>query len=688
MIINSVKKTQIVIWGTAFLLGIGVMVLGWSQDWKRKEKEQIEREFLEVEALASIQPFEAVRLLQEIVSHTITLGDESSRGIAYFWLADLQKDINRFGQHYSAYSRYFQEKAFEVFRLENDTVWMARSGISLANLQALSLRGNSLGYEDSTYLLSNSLLDNMLPLINEIDSPNIQAELSALWCISKAVLLSNPENQRYDSLLMAVHTLNSIKLDSELLDPMLVGKILGTHGEILGILACHPMSSPLQRDSLYQLGAQKLAYARAAFGNEKDSLGVAGILHKAGELYCNWYGDTFEDSLFIISNFFLNQQLKEYKEYSAIGEGYLEKARLYHYRASDENNTELAVADSARYYYRLAVTQSIKEASPDLLAASVRNWKGICETSAQEIELEEISRHSFVEIARTVAEIEAASLIELHENQVKVERQLAEFQNRQITYAGLGIILIIGVVAFLLIQQLRIVHYRKNLEKSIRLSQVKMNPHFISNAFNALDGLVNSKSPDLRAISKYLVQLSRLADVIMLSSEKEVIPFLKEQEYLEIYIKIMQLRFSHRFQYSIDLSDVSEPESLLIPPMLLQPFIENAIIHGMQPLFADKTWTGELSLKFFNHEIDRETINCEIIDNGIGRARARELQKGQGPLRPDEKRTRATEIALERLMLLGLTRNEALFIEDLREPLGTKVTLRIPSYKRNHHPLT
>jgi LytS/YehU family sensor histidine kinase len=145
-----------------------------------------------------------------------------------------------------------------------------------------------------------------------------------------------------------------------------------------------------------------------------------------------------------------------------------------------------------------------------------------------------------------------------------------------------------------------------------------MNPHFIFNALNSVNNYIAKN--DERSANRYLSEFSTLMRAVLENSEEDFITLAKELELIELYVKLEHSRFPEKFDYSIELDEKIDTEAFQIPPMLLQPYIENAIWHGLRY----KEEKGSLKIELFQK--GTEVIEIRITDNGIGRNRSRELK--------------------------------------------------------------
>jgi LytS/YehU family sensor histidine kinase len=143
-------------------------------------------------------------------------------------------------------------------------------------------------------------------------------------------------------------------------------------------------------------------------------------------------------------------------------------------------------------------------------------------------------------------------------------------------------------------------------------TRAQMNPHFIFNALNSVQQYILQGNTD--EANKYLSRFSRLQREILNHCDKSFIPLQKEIEMLRIYLQLEQLRFNGSFDFEISSDNGLDSEEVKIPPMILQPFVENAIWHGLMP----KQGQRQVTIGFHLEE-DNDLLYCSICDNGIGR---------------------------------------------------------------------
>jgi len=211
------------------------------------------------------------------------------------------------------------------------------------------------------------------------------------------------------------------------------------------------------------------------------------------------------------------------------------------------------------------------------------------------------------------------------------------------------------------------------LELEQKAMRLQMNPHFIFNALNSIQSLIGTgKETEARY---FLAKFSRLMRQILDNSRKTEITLEEEITTLENYLLIEQFCNGGRFDYTIEVDENLESDFINIPPMLIQPFVENAIKHGMKGRTDDQE-KGQISLRFIE---SKNVLECFIEDNGIGRKRAEEIKKSSKETYHTSAGLSVTTDRLRNLDANG--KINPLEIIDLYEDgkaTGTKVIIRLP----------
>lgn len=199
----------------------------------------------------------------------------------------------------------------------------------------------------------------------------------------------------------------------------------------------------------------------------------------------------------------------------------------------------------------------------------------------------------------------------------------------------------------------------------------QMNPHFLFNSLNSIQLYIIKNKPE-KAV-EYLGSFSRLMRLILSNSRSKTITLKQELESLQLYMELENLRFSDMFEFHIYIEKEVRINDFEIPPMLLQPFVENAIWHGLQP----KGGKGEINIHI---SLEGEYLVCEIEDNGIGREASARL-KG----RPKKQhKSMGMKITADRLEMINHVQygQASMEIKDLYkddgEATGTRVIIRVP----------
>ena len=222
--------------------------------------------------------------------------------------------------------------------------------------------------------------------------------------------------------------------------------------------------------------------------------------------------------------------------------------------------------------------------------------------------------------------------------------------------------------------------FQRNKDLELRIAETKMaalraqmNPHFIHNCLNAINRFILNQEND--AATHYLTKFSRLIREVLNHSREEQIPLADELKTIERYLEMESLRFSDQFKYEIQVDKKVVPEQTNIPPMLIQPFVENAIYHGLLPKKGERKVTIAVSR-------EQEQLKIIVTDNGVGRIEAARLQS----MDILKQKSFGAQITSERVATLreftGIQAGiETIDLYDIQgASTGTQVVLRLPLY--------
>lgn len=195
--------------------------------------------------------------------------------------------------------------------------------------------------------------------------------------------------------------------------------------------------------------------------------------------------------------------------------------------------------------------------------------------------------------------------------------------------------------------------------------RTQMNPHFIFNSLNTINSFINRNEPTMA--NQYISKFSRLMRLILDHSREKKISLEEELEVLKLYVQIEQIRFENKFSFEIKLSPEADIYNVQVPPLIIQPFAENAILHGLLPL-PDK---GQLTLTI---QPKHHFIQIIVEDNGVGRS----AKKQKAPQRMHRK-SHGMDITLKRIELFNKEHNfeAAVHIVDLFYADGSAAGTRV-----------
>ena len=199
----------------------------------------------------------------------------------------------------------------------------------------------------------------------------------------------------------------------------------------------------------------------------------------------------------------------------------------------------------------------------------------------------------------------------------------------------------------------------------------QMNPHFIFNSLNGIENFILQNNK--RQASEYLNKFATLIRIILSNSRKEGVAFVDDMETIQLYIDLELLRFNNKFSYVKNIDPALLESDYRVPPLLIQPFVENAIVHG----FA---YSGEKDLRLLvTVSLEDDYIIYKIVDNGVGRAQASTYNAKSKPNHV----SLGLQITNERIEIFNEQHHaqNSLKIEDLiglnGESSGTSVTIKV-----------
>jgi LytS/YehU family sensor histidine kinase len=258
------------------------------------------------------------------------------------------------------------------------------------------------------------------------------------------------------------------------------------------------------------------------------------------------------------------------------------------------------------------------------------------------------------------------------QNEIALQKIKTEKKNYFI-YGTILLLLLIAIIFILYVRQNKYKTQKESLDIEQKLLQIQMNPHFIFNSLQAIQSFILTNKTQQTA--SYLTSFSRLMRLILENSKHEFITLDKEINTLTYYLELQKLRFKNVFNYTITIDESIDKDFIYLPPMLLQPFIENAIEHG----FKNLERPGELN---FSVSAPQKMLTIEITDNGHGITKSKQMKE------QSNHHSYALEIINKRIELLNQKQktNITLNVIDLLNTnallQGTKIVLTIPTINK------
>lgn len=258
---------------------------------------------------------------------------------------------------------------------------------------------------------------------------------------------------------------------------------------------------------------------------------------------------------------------------------------------------------------------------------------------------------------------------------LEIEKEAAQRTNRTNTFIFILIVfilLLIGGVAYLKFRQFSYKRTIEQVQLEQKLLRSQMNPHFIFNSISNIHSLILSNQN--KEAAKYLSKFSKLLRLMLENSREQMVELENEVIALDNYIQLQTLRFKDQFDYIINIAPDIDSETIKIPPMLLQPFVENSIEHGIRNI----EHKGFIRIDITKSDL-KNTLLCIIDDNGVG------IENSVGIKNPQKGKSLSTQITRERLALLSKKFNAhgELKIITKENSGGTQIKLLIPYTQYN-----
>jgi tetratricopeptide (TPR) repeat protein len=283
------------------------------------------------------------------------------------------------------------------------------------------------------------------------------------------------------------------------------------------------------------------------------------------------------------------------------------------------------------------------------------------------------------EIQQRFAEIKTKQNNEQKQRDVDFLSKENEIQKLKLKQTNLTIyvmavsLFLVVIISVLLMIQARLKARHKQMDIEQNLLRSQMNPHFIFNALIAIQSFIYKK--DSSEAAHYLTNFARLIRLVLSNSQEEFVTLKREIDTLSNYLSLQKLRFEDKFNYSLVVDPNLNTELIKIPPMLAQPFVENAIEHGIFGMEVP----GRITINF---SFTENNVLIEVIDNGVGREKGKELRKVSDKSH-ESYGTRITEERIHshnRKYASKLRLHITDLLDENNKPSGTKVCLTVPNH--------
>ena len=353
-------------------------------------------------------------------------------------------------------------------------------------------------------------------------------------------------------------------------------------------------------------------YNKALEINPSDNLTANGIKNEIATIYAN--NNDLEQAIQIkntiiqnVDNFNdVNQQIKERQSLANL------------LILNNEENKAIILIQEA---YNIAINKGKTIEAKNSLLQLIAYYKEKHDDK-KTLQLYEVFLQKLESLIKSDSTLIDVKLFEETDNKIKqleLEKSLKDelIEKKNSFNFFLIVSLIILLILIIIIIVYSVIIKKKNKKISLQSLRREMNPHFIFNSLNSVNQFI-AQNKEIEA-NKFLTSYSSLMRNMMENSSKDFIPIQKEIDQLKKYLDLEHLRFNDKFDFEIFIDETIDTDSLLIPNMLIQPHLENAIWHGLRY----KEIKGFLKLSFF---YKKKTIEIIIEDNGIGIKKSKELK--------------------------------------------------------------
>jgi tetratricopeptide (TPR) repeat protein len=293
--------------------------------------------------------------------------------------------------------------------------------------------------------------------------------------------------------------------------------------------------------------------------------------------------------------------------HNQLGEVYLALDQLYLAQQNFKIGLELSLEQKYTHESKTSVSGLYR------VARNQGKWKDALGYHEKLVQLNDSLQN--IELQGKLTDIETKYQSEKKEQKIELLNRENELKNarlksqRMLLWGGILLVLFVGSMISLVVRQRRRQLQAKQNELEQKLLRSQMNPHFIFNSLGAIQSFMMKN--DGRKAAFYLSSFSSLMRSILKNSREELITLQEEKQTLENYLNLHQLRLGEKFSFEVSVSDELDAEVIMLPPMLVQPFVENAILHGVEKMEGN----GHISIAFGR---ENDQLKITVTDNGKG----------------------------------------------------------------------
>jgi len=601
----------------------------------RASRSSIEQLLSDAEKLSSTNPSEALNNVQDALAMSISRNDRFNEARCYLLLGEINESIQEWELALDNYQKAHQN--LTTFR-DTKEFKSALLGLGTASLK-LNNFTQSLKYFQEII---------KLPL-SDVEKAERQLDISEVYY----------QMNNYAEALKVVETIN---LTSKSRSDALEGKIQNQKAKIYARL------NEVDKANDFLQSSQRNLRAANAAPVQNEKITTLSAKEEISEVFREQKRYD-EDIALRNQSIDLNLESKNLNEVSKdkielskslVAKGETKKAIRELEEAALLADTIDNPTEQAKAYLNLAELYE-KNGMP---SQALTTYKKYSDAVARNEKQNEVATQEKAMLIKKQKEIdEFSNQVELgqQEEQTTLQRQ------QLIIYGLLMIIGVIGITSYFIYKN-ALASKRANQLLALKSLRSQMNPHFIFNALNSVNQFISQN--DERTANKFLSEFSRLMRLVLENSQEDFISLYKEEEIISLYVKLEHYRFRDKFDYQIQVDEDLNKETIELPPMLIQPYIENAVWHGLRY----KETKGHLNIVIGK---DINGLKVVVTDDGIGRNKSMALKT------VNQRKHNSTGLKniQERLTILNTIykTNYKVLIEDLSSDSGTRVTITLPT---------